>query len=71
VYSLYYQLKRCLPHIIRLFLPTNKKFVNQILMLWLKKMDFCNLLWATKATSNSIAMRTRGNEKEHRLICVS
>jgi len=71
VYSLYYQLKRCLPHIIELFLPTNKKFVNQILVLWLKKMDSCNLLWVAKATSNSNVMKTKGNEKYHRLICAS
>ncbi len=38
-------------------------------MLWLKKMDSCNLLWATRATSNRNVMKTRGNEKYHRLIC--
>lgn len=42
-----------------------------MLMLWLKKMDSCNLLWATRATSNSNVMKTRGNEKYHRLICAS
>jgi hypothetical protein len=37
-------------------------------MLWLKKMDPCNLLWATRATNNSNVMKTRGNEKYHRFI---
>ncbi len=40
-------------------------------MLWLKKMDSCNLLWATRATSNSNVMKTRGNEKYFRFdLCI-
>jgi hypothetical protein len=58
-----------LRHIIELFLPTNKQIENQILVLWLKKMDSCNLLWVAQATNNSNVMKTRGNEKYHHLIC--